>query len=84
MALLRELRANSISVCLGLSRSSTVRGTLRTGTLRNAAIPALSASSQLSISRNCYAKIHVLSRVWEPRCSKRRRAFEFVVQVYED
>ena len=32
-------------------------------------------------SANCYAEIHVLSRGWEPLCTKRRRAFEVVVEV---
>ena len=56
IALRREPLARLMSVSLGSSRSSTVRGILLLGTPRNAAIPTRSASSQLSISRTATRK----------------------------
>ena len=56
IALRRERLARSTRVCFGSSRSSTTLGTLPAGTPRNAAIPARSASSQLSISRTATRK----------------------------
>ena len=81
MALLREIRAKSISVCLGFSRSSTVRGILL-GANTQERCDSLPVGQQPALySANCYAEIHVLSRGWEPLCTKRRRAFEVVVEV---
>ena len=56
IAFRREPLARLMSVSLGSSRSSTVRGILLLGTPRNAAIPTRSASSQLSISRTATRK----------------------------
>ena len=56
IALRREPLARSTRVSFGSSRSSTTLGTLPAGTPRNAAIPARSASSQLSISRTATRK----------------------------